>query len=239
MTSLTAFAIDSLQSNLSHQQAVDTSLRLLHYSVKEFFNPQLSFMVHPHSKSSASSSGYKTIIFLTIATLLLGIATLHRLSNELKRMEDSLESHSSILGSEWNNSPEPVTVTTTVFWGTEERYGVPSAPTGAAATSIALSTKTTNVISIAHPTSIDSLPSSPPAPSPHMSETHDISLHRSSPVSSIASQALATIQNMTFPLEWPVLELRSLKPALDKLLQAADIVWQICRKAYHYPLDPS
>jgi hypothetical protein len=155
----------------------------------------------------------------------------------VKQMTHSLETYSVVAGSGWNDVPEPVTITTTVYTsrGTRRWFGdiltdtgpgsaspTPAAPAGAAMTSSPDEGQQSD----------RTLTSSASA-----SGAKDIPLSVSPSPSATELYALLPIQHI-LSFSWPVQDF-DFHATLDKVLQVVDAVWQLFRKVYHYPLDPT
>lgn len=228
--------ISSLQSNFAHEMPTPQGHKLLQYSLEEFFYPHLSLAIHLKSSSKTSPLlGLSSLMLMTWIMLLAGAVFALQLSSEMKQMTHSLENYSVMAASGWSDLPEPLTVTTTVYasTGTRRWFGdvpaetrpgsAPSTPTAPAGAAKALSP--------------DEAQQSDLTPSPLVSETEDKSLSPTPSPSVVEMYALLPIQHI-LSFCWPIQDIH-IHTTFDKVLQAAEVVWQLFRKVYHYPLEPT
>jgi hypothetical protein len=215
----------SLRSNLLHQQTTAMGHRLLQFSAEEFFYPHLSVTIHG-GPTSTTSFGLKFIL-ATWAILLVCALFLYRHNSQLYRMEHTLESY-SVMGFRQHFSPEPVTITTTIYSTTGMRRWF-DVPTGTEPVSPLATTATSLATTATSPTS---LPGSTFSSTLLSAGVKDESF---APIaSSIEDYALLPLQYL-LQFSWPVDDLRA---TYDKVMETFETVWQIFRRAYHYPLDP-
>lgn len=221
----------ALQSNFTHHQPSSNGHRLLHHSMEEFFYPHVSLTARPSPKSRESWIWIKPLLFITWALFLVGFLYMHRLGQEMKQMRQVLEGYSVAAASGWNDTPEPVTVTAMLYSSTGPRWWFAEAPTE---TEPSPSEQIT-------PTPTTPIPTTAKAPELASSSTPsvtEIEVVASTPVISSTgseTQALIPFQQI-ISLYWPVQDLRA---TIDKFMQTAEKVWQMFRKVYHYPLDPT
>jgi hypothetical protein len=207
-----------LRSNLLHQQPIATGHRLLHFSAEEFFYPHLFVTIHAGSKSE-TFFGLKFIL-ATWAMLVVGAAFLYRHNSQLSRLDHTLERYSMIdFGQHF--SPEPVTITTTIYStaGTRRWFDV---PTGTDPVSPLVATVAALATTATSPTSL---------PVSTSTVVRDESF---APIASMEDYALLPLQYV-LQFSWPVDDLRT---TLNKVVETLERVWEIFRRAYHYPLDP-
>ncbi|KAJ7204297.1 hypothetical protein C8J57DRAFT_1202576 [Mycena rebaudengoi] len=206
---------------------VGSGRRLLHYALQPFFYPHISLDIRLNHASlrrfalvPSTSAGQLIFILVSWAILILSSAYLVRLNSTVSRLSSALEGHVPV----WPiDSPEPVTVTTTVHhssgwaWFNAEATSSDSASESprpsATTTSPAEAITTLSTISIVHET-------------PRASPTFTAD----------TSNSLALFRPLLFNVTWPEVDMDLV---LDKLLHAAEQIWQVFRKIYHYPLDPT
>lgn len=236
--------VSSLRSNFTYQQTRGPGQRLLHYSVEEFFYPHLVFTLRPGSSRSTTSSSAKPLALLTWAMLLAGFIFIHHLSIEVRKMGHSLETYSIETGSGWNDVPDPVTVTTTVYnsIGTEICSREPLTETltiSLVESRLVIPTLTAPVtnpaIDAMVPTTTgDEMPSLIPSPIPDAIE--DLSVlptFHSDGLYDLISGPIREFLSST----WPTQDEHALR-VLEQVKRTMEVVWQTFRKIYHYPLDP-
>lgn len=223
-----------MQSNITHQQKLAHGRKLIHYSMEEFFYPHLAFRLQTMNREKqTSSSGLKYLIFATLATLLIGLFSMLHLSTEIRLLSRSLEGYSLVVGSGWNDVPEPITVTRTLY-ATGSRWWFGDQPKETEAT-----TSVSTTTFMATTTSL-SIPIISSASSASFYEASETSL---SPTSSPASyvHSLALVPEKLLSMTWE--DLRPVRTvassALKKVSAAINVVWHVFRKVYHYPLDPT
>ncbi|KAJ7481214.1 hypothetical protein B0H11DRAFT_1863573 [Mycena galericulata] len=224
---ISGLEISSLQSNFSHHQAETTGRRLLHYALQAFFYPHISLNLRlsrrslPSFSPASSSFGQLTILLVSWAILILGSVYLVRLNSAVYELSKSLEGYSLAAGSGWNDHPEPVTITSTAFQATRWPWF-----------DAAKSESTLESESI--PSASDTAPAAittPPKPASVVEPPRVIPTPTTEP-----STSIALFQPLQFNISWPEVDMDL---AFEKLLQGAEKLWQILRKIYHYPLDPT
>lgn len=218
--------VSSLRSNLAHQQTTPMGHRLLHFSAEEFFYPHLSVTIHSGS-TLTPFFGLKVFIFATWAVLLVGAIFLYRHNTQLNRMEHTLDSY-SVMDHRQHILFEPVTITTTVYSTSGTRWWF-DVPTGTEPVSPLAVTATPLATTATSPTS---LPESTFSSTLLSTGTKDESF--APRASFIGDYTLLPLQYV-FQFSWPVDDLRA---TLDKVMETLETVWEIFRRAYHYPLDP-
>ncbi|KAF8205761.1 hypothetical protein K438DRAFT_1964180 [Mycena galopus ATCC 62051] len=220
--------ISSLRSNFSHHQSIQSGRRLLHYSLQPFFYPNISldirldrrghYNLHLFSLTSSSSFGQLAIL---LAILILGSVYLVRLNSAVSQL--SQLSNSLAMDQGWHDAPDPITITTTAQW---------------------------QWFSDAQP---ESSASKPPEPIPTSSTISSVVL-TSATVPSVVdtprviptltaepSTSVAVFKPLTFNLTWPNVTWPEvdMDMAVEKLLWGVEKLWQLVRKIYHYPLEPT
>ena len=219
--------ISSLQSNLAHKQTATFGHRLLHFSAEEFFCPHLSVSIHSRS-IYAKFFGLRAMIFATWAMLLIGAVFLYRHSSQLSWIEHWLEDY-SVMTPRQHISSQPVTITTTIYKtsGTRWHFDVPTGIEYVSSPAVTTPASTTVTSPTAvHETTFSSL----------STRVDDGSLvpMLSSIAASIEDYALLPLQYLS-SFSWSMDDLR---PTLNKFMETLEIVWEVFRRVYHYPLDP-
>jgi hypothetical protein len=220
-------AVSCQRSNLAHQQTTSTGHRFLHYSAEEFFYPHLALAIRFKSTSTASY-GPRVFIITTWTILLVGAIFLFRHNSQLRWIERSLESYSVAMDSRPSFLPEPITITTTVYTTSGTRRWF-DAPTGAEPAPPLATTVTPLPATVTSPTS--------PLESTFSSSSSSIEAEENALapiILSIEDYALLPLRFVT-SFSWPV---DDLWVTLDQVMETLETVWEIFRKAYHYPLDP-
>lgn len=165
--------------------------------------------------------------FTVVAWILIivGLLAMQRLGTEMQRMKRIMENYSAVVGTGWNDAPDPITITTTVYASSTKQWfaDIPTSSPFEPATS---STATT--IRVSQPTDI--------AVSPVIIPTQDGSRDVPEPMASSSERyALSLPIQHILNFTWPVHDFHM---AVDTVLKTVDKVWQMFRKVYHYPLDP-
>ncbi|KAJ6502109.1 hypothetical protein C8R45DRAFT_1070652 [Mycena sanguinolenta] len=217
--------ISSLRSNFSHHQSVQSGRRLLHYSLHPFFYPHISLDIrldrrYPYNPFSLTSSSFGQLAMLLVSwtLLILGTVYLVQLNSAVSRLSNSLT-----VVPTWNDPPEPLTITTTAFQGTRWQWFNSEA-------------------------SLDSPASEPPEPS--LTSSPSVALTSAAPAPSVVDPpritptlitaqpptSIALYKPFAFNISWPEVDMDL---AVEKLLWGVDKLWQLVRRIYHYPLDPT
>ncbi|KAF8892442.1 hypothetical protein BD779DRAFT_1509107 [Infundibulicybe gibba] len=204
--------LTSLHSNLRHRQPTQTGDRLLNYSMKEFFYPCLTVVVK--KKANYSSWVMKLLTLSMWMLILAGFISLHHLRTEIRQLGNIVMDHSTAITSGWNSPSETLTVTTIVYMTT-------------ATPVISHHPETSTEVTL--PTPLRAAPSVALVPT---------DTTRTSQSTTTPTYALIPIKN-TISLLWAEHDMELVHVALDKVMKTVDIIWQICRKVYHYPLDPT
>jgi hypothetical protein len=216
----------SLRSNLTHQQSSAHGPRLLHYSLEELFYPRLTLVLNPlnppqtlAADQTVFSKAIQALMWTapTILSLVL-LACILSLGTEFRQMQRSLDSCSAILGSGWETEAVPETTTTSVVMTSGHvRWWFGDATTTDAPTTTMIPSFSTIVKStyVPLPTSTEGMAHS---------QIQAVSLFNSS---------------LAFP--WVLKQdlLDDARATFGVVLRGLRTVWWVCRKVYHYPLDPS
>ncbi|KZP21536.1 hypothetical protein FIBSPDRAFT_1044077 [Athelia psychrophila] len=235
------YRLSSLKSNFTHQQSAPGGPRLLHYSLDEFFSPKLSMALQP------AAPPLSTILPIIAKSLLWAIPTIISLflllrvlslDSRFHQMQHSLDSCPADAGSSriLDAVPEATSSASNSlpsgqpqWWFGEDislegRTYMPEAPP--AATVEAWSSSTTLSSSTTSTTSTTSTSSPSPASIPTITPTADAQ-----------TMSLMPITNYVWPIAFELPE--DLQHTMKVVLKGLGVFWQVCRKVYHYPLDPS
>lgn len=226
----------ALRSNLRHRQ----DSRLLHYSMEEHFDPQLTLTLRQASiaqTSSLTGLGWPPIISWLL--FFLGIVGVFHLRSEVKELKQCLETLSISMTSEWNDgrTPAPVTVTTTIYGtGTSSRWWFGEATAESSPFTPTLSPSlppfaASSQSSLAATALIVELPQESPDLDFEQKET---SISMASAKSHWEIYGLLPLQHI-LSFSWPNDDIHA---TLGKVIETMESVWQLFRKVYHYPLDP-
>ncbi|KAJ7256483.1 hypothetical protein B0H12DRAFT_1049739 [Mycena haematopus] len=225
--------ISSLRTNFSHHQSAQSGRRLLHYSLHPFFYPHISldirlggrrhYNLHPFSPTS-SSFGQLSMLLVSWTLLILGSVYLVRLNSAVSRLSNSLA-----VGSGWNDPLAPVTITTTAFQASrwpwfngdatlDSPASEPPEPSITSSPSVILTSSLAPSVSVVvdTPIIIPTLTAEPPT-------------------------SVALFKPLAFNISWPPLTWSEVDMdlAVQKVLWGVEKLWQLMRKIYHYPLDPT
>jgi hypothetical protein len=219
--------VTSILSNFAHQHYYSRGRRLLHYLVDELFHPRLSMRYMIRARPATSTYAKPLKLITTIAPTLLTLFLLFcliSLRSEIRQVAHSIETCSTVMGPSWDESPEPVTITTTVHASGNGKWWFGDAT------------------SISAPSS--ATPSVPPNVwLPQSSPPYQSSAERSagspSP-SGTRGENNELIPYVAWPMTWPFdFELPPpARVAIDKIIEGLGVVWRVVRRVYHYPLDP-
>lgn len=230
----------TLQSNFAHQQKSPTGYRLLHYSLDHFFTPTLSITVEGIGscvRMGWLSLGKLFLFFLWIFPAILVPMLLINLGTEFKHMRQSLD---HFAGRDHDPAKIPVPSTETIFITTTVFPPLPGA--SIATNDVKSQTIITSFTSSVSIITATSTPSILTLCTDDQSQT-DPATFTSTPTPSSSSRlsenSLASVPAL--PFEWSKIRIE-LPPAaqktVDRVLEGLGIVWEVFRKAYHYPLDP-
>ncbi|KAF9566322.1 hypothetical protein CPC08DRAFT_814891 [Agrocybe pediades] len=244
--SIPGLEIASLRSNFDYHYSSPKGNRLLRFSMDEFSQPQLSLTIrHPDVQHSISKSGFSRYVALTWSLLLAIIILLYHHSLDVHKLQTANEAQLDMLDV-WKDIPT-FTVTTTVFGNTETNWcaggqhptvnQVTASPT---ANPEKITTPTTTVTNFSPniefmtaSTADVAQPTSEPSQHDPMKDT------------SLTSNSLRTVLEKfgLIPLErlissWADDQADLLGRVSEKVKGTVEVVWNIFRKMYHYPLDP-
>ncbi|KAJ3553512.1 hypothetical protein NM688_g3571 [Phlebia brevispora] len=237
----------AVKSNLTHQQATSSGLRLLQYSLGEFFYPNLTISMSSDvpSSSHVSSTGWRTLglilCMVPTAVALLAMTDKHVIGIELAEAHRSLESCSVALQAAADiPDPEPVTVTatrtvfSTIYTASPSQakwWNAPGAASEAEAEKSAITEAASQPPSLSVPTSSPVIPTFstiPPAST-------------SSPPSKESEVSVVRDMPFLWPIRFdvPSLEIpETARIAATTIWRGVGIVWYLIQRVIHYPLDP-
>ncbi|KAJ4475704.1 hypothetical protein J3R30DRAFT_3735554 [Lentinula aciculospora] len=224
--------LSSLRTNLRHSSSPTTKRRFLHYSTEEFFYPHLSFHICPDRSQNSFSSSTKFSLFnvLAISTVLIFLTHLRW---RVYHLEKSFESYSLVVESGWNDTPQPITVTTTVYsyenmkWSSKSSGVSEVKPTLSLPMSIPASPSLGTVSIISTPT-LSVVPSNTRVKSTASSRS---SLPRPSSTSSLKETFALIPMQSVWNFQWqdlkPVVEstAKVLKRTLGPVWKILELVW--------------
>ncbi|KAI0950172.1 hypothetical protein AcV7_008720 [Taiwanofungus camphoratus] len=228
------FEVSSLQTNLMPQHSTLQGRKLLQYAMGEYFYPRLSLSVVPSSKSLRPSSSFiiKTCQLLALMILSVVVITLladrRLMTAELHEAKRSLAIYSATLDADYHDAPATITVTTTVVTAGPHRWWPISdtAQVESTASTSPSDTISTSVSSVTIPAVTPTLVSTSTATKP-------------------PNEQNALLDLNALVLSWPIrFNLATFKFAestratVDVVLRGMGVVWHLCRKVLHYPLDP-
>ncbi|TFK42450.1 hypothetical protein BDQ12DRAFT_597199 [Crucibulum laeve] len=224
----------SLQTNLDHQQSVAGGRRLLHFSLKEFFYPHLSLNIHRSTSTQGGSlSGFSRYFLFTWTIILLVSLGVYHLDSNVRQLGQSLDGYFVARAPGWDEIAEPYTVTRTIYASTETQrwFAAPSAESVAITSSASLGSDSLTSATY-------TLSPEPTTPThPRQTETRGTSLSATSYKSILEQYGLLPLQQV-FSYQWRLPDSDDLQLGLDKVVQTLEVVWQMFRRVYHYPLDP-
>ncbi|KAK2466831.1 hypothetical protein APHAL10511_001089 [Amanita phalloides] len=200
--------IPKLDTNFAVEHSCKGKYKFSHFSMAEYFVPQISLRVKRTAKTGMGSVLIQALIWLPWLALLCTILLHRHLTGpmgKLSRPSDLPEPTTVMIPTTIYVTMEPTTVTTTVF------------------TTI---TRTSTVQPVTTPTqsTINLKPST-------------ISDEMLTYIKPSKSAELSPASRPTWAMAWPVEDAR-VSAVVDQLWDTAETVWQMLRRAYHYPLDP-
>jgi len=231
----------TLQSNLAHQQKSPEGYKLLHYSLDQFFTPTLSLTIERYScriRVGRLSLGKLSLLFLWIFPVILVSMLLINLGTEIKHMRQSLD---PLVVRRFDHSMSPAPSIETIFITTTVFPPSPSATIDADnVNSQTTSASFTSSVTIIAAASTDPTPSTSTTGDRSQTDTTTLA-STATPISSprLSENSLVQVPALTF--EWSKIRIDfppAARKTVDRVLGSLGIVWQVFRKAYHYPLDP-
>ncbi len=229
--------IPSVRSEFDYVRSSPEGYRLLLCSMKEYTQPQLTLIIRKGSGSS-SISFTKWSLVLTWACLLVTSASLYRLSGETDRLKKLTEGFSGFIDT-WESEIPTITTTATMYDGSGMRWYF-----GDLDDSSSLPSSTSTIVQPAlitpdlmpSKTTTDTLKSlyAPPYTDNFLIES-SVTIRPS--YSAFDAHGLVPFDRI-FSFTWTNEHDAALRHALEKLTVSVQFVWDICRKLYHYPLDP-
>jgi len=241
---LLGLEIASLRSNFDYHYSLPKGNRLLRFSVDEFSQPQLSLTIQkPNAKPGPNGSGFNRYIALTWIMLLVVLFLMYHIMldmHKLHSVHNARVDHVDV----WTDLPT-FTVTTTVYGNSETQWWPENSstivqPTYSQTPSLVESTTTIPIPTYSSPTN-DPMTTFTNAVRP----TSTTSQHEPVKETSLTHTSLQSILE-TYGLI-PLKDLFSLfqndqsdvlSKVSDKVVGTMEVVWNIFRKVYHYPLDP-
>ncbi|KAJ7572041.1 hypothetical protein C8J56DRAFT_1009446 [Mycena floridula] len=199
----------TLRSNMTHQRPTAAGRQLLHYSMEELFCPYLCLTLHPTAKPHSW-----TLNNLIYAIFALLVIVLLYLNSEMRYMNRSLEGYPG-----WHDNSGPLTITTTVYTGSNWWFGdkETTSETLTSTSAIEISTLTPE-----------------PSFTPVKEETWSITATSTPSYSESFTQSLAIIPAKLSTFSW-----EDLRPVRETFATVFGLLWQAARRVYHYPLEPT
>lgn len=233
-SSVTDLDRHSLRSNLAHQQASQQGHRLVHFILEEMFSPTLSLKIQPRVSTTIwlLRKIFQFMLWTTPALLVLMI--LLNLGTEFRQIRYSLDRCTPLHDSQWHDRPqasmETAFVTTTI-------YAPPHTKPSFSHTVISTTASTSSLV----PTSVMETRSSVYAASPPPSSPSRTVIEETAtltPTSSADETSLSLIDMLPFPWDLQLDLPPVAQHTIETVLEGFAIIWQVCRRVYHYPLDP-
>ncbi|KAJ7085710.1 hypothetical protein B0H15DRAFT_887406 [Mycena belliarum] len=226
--------ISSLRSNFSHHQTLRAGRRLLHYSLQAFFYPHISLTIRLDPPKlylfspTSNSAGLLAVMLVSWIVLIIGTVHIVRLNSAVHALSNTLAGYSLGVSPRWLDAPT-------------------AHPTATTAASQATRWPWFNGDTKAESSTLDSIPisiqptASSPAPAAVSSAPTLSVVEPPPPIPTFTpdSSSVALFQPLLFNFSWPEWPDVDVDLALEKLLRGAEKLWQVCRKIYHYPLDPT
>ncbi|KDR81746.1 hypothetical protein GALMADRAFT_276442 [Galerina marginata CBS 339.88] len=229
----------SLHSNFDYHHALPEGNRLLRFSVAEFSQPHISLTIQKISnKDGVALPGLKWYFALTWSILLVAFCSIYRLMLDVRQNSKAGDGYLNPVDS-WTDVPT-VTITTTLDTntGTHWWFGDSPAETRPPPTVVPMEMLTRTTSSIFSSTNIQPAATfTTLQPLDYTDDTQEDSLANTPPRSILEIYGLVPIENL-FTFTWSDEHADALKRALEKVMGTMEVVWNIFRKVYHYPLDP-
>jgi len=211
-------------SNLAHQHQTVDGYRFMHFSVDEFFYPQLSLSVAEQKGPSTKLKPYFIITWMLLALAILMTTSRRPPYPDLR---DGVTQRPPSLSQEPLEHPvlPTVTVVTTVYETITVQHSAPSASP--------VDSEAIVGIEDLPSTSLQTVTMSSPTSTPTMSPTSRSQVRQ--PQSTIPPLQLQPLHE-TFHIPWPE-DFSRAQEVYEKMREVAAVVWKYLRKAYHYPLE--
>ncbi|KAJ2934893.1 hypothetical protein H1R20_g2148, partial [Candolleomyces eurysporus] len=209
----------TIASNLAFQQAVSDGYRLMHFSLEEFFYPQLRVVF---AKSNSSKPRIAPFFILTWTLFVIAAVLQMRASFVLSGMKTTVGDYPKVLQPEVEPIVSISTVTVTATSYETITLAAPSMPTSHSPIVLPSPSVTTSRSELT-------------ANAPSSSHTTSSSTVTSRPTSTPPDFGLQPLRE-AFKFSWPE-DFTAAREVYEKFVEAAGVVWQFLRKAYHYPLE--
>ena len=217
------------------QKSPQGVITLVARRLEEFFTPQVKIGILPApalDPPGGLSRWWAVMAIASAFVALLAVAGQQGMANELAQTKLAVAEYSSLAA--FVPEPATVTITSTTYVSTTLYATVTVTertiePSSAAATESILSSSTTLRTKISQASAAPTLTSTVPTitPSPAASSTDAVSPIRDLPF-------LWPIHFDIPPVDLPV----AARATADAIMRGLGFAWQLCRKVYHYPLDP-
>ncbi|GJE96428.1 hypothetical protein PsYK624_126250 [Phanerochaete sordida] len=235
------FTITPTRSNFPNRQEFSEGSVLIRRAVEELFHPELTVTIAPilppAQPKSGSPAGWWTILAVVICTIptvisLLTMSENRTLITERGEMKQALDALSASLAALPTETPLPLTVTSThlsVSVSTVTIRPEPTQPSPEQVVTPIPSSSTSTPTTTSTIASASSLPTLTPTV-----------ISASTPS---ATDAILPFRDL--PFLWPIhfdippLDIPETARATAAVLaRGLGFAWQLCRKVFHYPLDP-
>ncbi|KAF8636609.1 hypothetical protein AX17_003419 [Amanita inopinata Kibby_2008] len=215
------------QTNLAFQQRNSGRCEFYHFSMDEYFIPYLSFMFRRQTKSTAQTLATTMLQASPWLVLLFTVLLLRYASLKTRDPPFPLE---QISCPSVNDVPtlDPVTITTTLY------------TTITAHTSMEPISKTDNTELPIQTSATDvSIPADENRTSDMIIKpTQDEPTKSNDRVHAPLETAALLAWQPAWSLRWAPEDIQVATAVADRIWDAAEVVWRLFRRAYHYPLDP-
>jgi hypothetical protein len=210
----------TIASNLEFQQAVSDGYRLMHFSLEEFFYPQLKVVF---GKRNAPRPRIALYFLLTWTLFALAFFLQIRGSFVFPGAKTTVVGYPAVFQPELEPIVSISTVTVTATSYETITLPAPSMPIP--------HSPSPNVYSPPFVTTWSKPTANPPSPS----HTTSSSAPTPRPTSTPSDFGLQPLRE-ALKFSWPE-DFSAARDVYEKVVQAAGIVWKFLRKAYHYPLE--
>ncbi|OCH92097.1 hypothetical protein OBBRIDRAFT_791612 [Obba rivulosa] len=258
------FRVEACKTNLLHQHTTTQGRKLLHYAMSEFFYPRVSMFIVPETSNlwQLLKQWHRLYLAqgLVIVTLVIfGLAMMLQLravNAELYRTKQSLATPSTGTHISGYDFAETVTAATTSLTESSTTSLQPPKSAGEHTPDASASLTDTSRMRQQHRdatsesmtsttmTTITSSSRPPNAPHPSLSQApKSISTITPTPTASEPTSKLDIFHHFSLPHapDWASaaeILTETAKAAADPVMRGLGAIWELCRRAIYYPLDP-
>lgn len=225
--------ISSVHSEFDSVRAIPEGYRLLLCSLKEYTEPRLSLAIRK-SPRSLNNTLPNWHFIVTCACLLAAFVFLGRLSAKTDRLRRITDGHSAVLDAWPDISAIAVSKETDIprlFGESDDSTSFVISPSSV----IQPSLLTPDLISTTDTTTMGSTYDYSTSDSNNLLKESLINI--ASPRSTVEAYGLRPMADF-FAITWTERHTAAVKHTLEKLTMSVRFVYDICRKLYHYPLNP-